>query len=133
MEDYSLPFPESVACSEIVKAGQGGATGAKFVFGMIGVAAVLELLKNMPAVAAAGDNQLNVNEERSFTIHVKGLGDRDEVTTPPVVHVYKDGMQQWEIRPKQLKPLAEQAVNALNLFRRKRLLILPGASRRGVR
>ncbi len=46
IDDKTLPFPESVACSEIVKAGQGGATGAKYVFGMIGVAALLELLKN---------------------------------------------------------------------------------------
>ena len=46
IDDKSLPFPESVACAEIVKAGQGGATGAKYVFGMIGVAAFLELIKN---------------------------------------------------------------------------------------
>ncbi len=46
IEDKSLPFPESVACAEIVKAGQGHATGAKYVFGAIGLAAVLELLKN---------------------------------------------------------------------------------------
>ena len=32
VEDASLPFPESVACTEIVKAGQGGASGAKHVF-----------------------------------------------------------------------------------------------------
>lgn len=53
-------------------------------------AIILELLKNMPAVAAAGDNQLKVNETRSFTVRVKGLGEKDEVTTPPIVHVYKD-------------------------------------------
>lgn len=52
---------------------------------------ILELLKNMPTVAAAGDNQLKVNESRYFTIRVKGLGDRDEVTTPPVVEVSKNG------------------------------------------
>ncbi|OVE79436.1 oligopeptide transporter, OPT family [bacterium I07] len=46
IEDKSLPFPESLACAEIVKAGQGGATGAKYVFGTIGLAAILELLKN---------------------------------------------------------------------------------------
>lgn len=46
IEDKSLPFPESLACAEIVKAGQGGATGAKFVFSMIGLSALLELLKN---------------------------------------------------------------------------------------
>jgi len=46
IEDTSLPFPESVACAEIVKAGQGGATGAKYVFGSIGLAAFLELFRN---------------------------------------------------------------------------------------
>jgi len=46
IEDKSLPFPESRACAEIVKAGQGGQTGAKYVFGMIGLAALLELIKN---------------------------------------------------------------------------------------
>lgn len=46
IEDKSLPFPESVACAEIVKAGQGGTTGAKFVFGMIGLSALIELLRN---------------------------------------------------------------------------------------
>ena len=46
IEDTTLPFPESVACAEIVKAGQSGATGAKFVFGSIGLAAVIELFKN---------------------------------------------------------------------------------------
>src|SRR5215472_5074511 len=32
VEDRSLPFPESVAAGEIHKAGQAGATGAKFIF-----------------------------------------------------------------------------------------------------
>lgn len=54
---------------------------------------ILELLKNMPAVAAAGDNQLKVNESRSFTILVKGLGEKDQVTTPPTVKVTKDGSE----------------------------------------
>ncbi|MDZ7725126.1 MAG: OPT/YSL family transporter [candidate division KSB1 bacterium] len=36
IEDDTLPFPESKACAEIVKAGQGGQSGAKFVFGSIG-------------------------------------------------------------------------------------------------
>lgn len=46
LEDKTLPFPESVACSEIVKAGQKGQTGAKYVFGSIGLAATIELFKN---------------------------------------------------------------------------------------
>ena len=46
IEDRSLPFPESVACAEIVKAGQGGQTGAKYVFGALGIAGLIELFKN---------------------------------------------------------------------------------------
>ncbi len=46
IEDTSLPFPESMACAEIVKAGQGHATGAKYVFSTIGVAAAMELFRN---------------------------------------------------------------------------------------
>jgi putative OPT family oligopeptide transporter len=44
--EADLPFPESVAAAEIVKAGQGGQTGAKFVFGGIVLAAIWELFKN---------------------------------------------------------------------------------------
>ena len=46
VEDTSLPFPESQACSEIVKAGQKGGSGAKYVFASMGLGAVIELLKN---------------------------------------------------------------------------------------
>ncbi len=46
IEDKSLPYPESKACAEIVKAGQRGQSGAKYVFGSIGLAAFIELLKN---------------------------------------------------------------------------------------
>lgn len=46
VEDTTLPYPESRACAEIVKAGQGGQTGAKYVFGSIGLAAIIELFKN---------------------------------------------------------------------------------------
>ncbi|MDT8436445.1 MAG: oligopeptide transporter, OPT family [Gemmatimonadota bacterium] len=44
--EAELPFPESVAAAEIVKAGQGGQTGAKYVMGGLGLAAAWELLKN---------------------------------------------------------------------------------------
>lgn len=47
VEEADLPFPESVACAEIVKAGQGGQTGAQYVFGAFGLAAVWELFKNV--------------------------------------------------------------------------------------
>jgi len=46
IEDQTLPYPESKACAEIVKAGQGGQSGAKYVFGSMGMAALIELLQN---------------------------------------------------------------------------------------
>ncbi|MDH4069770.1 MAG: oligopeptide transporter, OPT family [Ignavibacteria bacterium] len=45
-EAKDLPYPESVATAEMVKAGQKGETGAKYVFGALGIAALIELLKN---------------------------------------------------------------------------------------
>ena len=44
VEDVELPFPESVAAAEIHKAGQKGGTGAKFLFGAMGVGAVIQAL-----------------------------------------------------------------------------------------
>ena len=46
VEEAGLPFPESRACAEVVKAGQHGQTGAKYVFGAMGLAALFEFFKN---------------------------------------------------------------------------------------
>jgi len=46
IEDKTLRFPESVACAEIVKAGQGEKTGANFVFGAMALSGLFELFKN---------------------------------------------------------------------------------------
>ncbi len=46
VEDAELPFPEAAACAELVKAGQRGESGAKYVFGAIGLSAFLEIFKN---------------------------------------------------------------------------------------
>jgi putative OPT family oligopeptide transporter len=48
--EADLPFPESVAAAEIVKAGQGGQTGASYLFGAMGLAGLWELLKNMNGI-----------------------------------------------------------------------------------
>ena len=55
MEDTSLPFPESVACTEIVKAGQGGSSGAGLVFGSMGLAALVEFFKNGNGIPIIGE------------------------------------------------------------------------------
>jgi putative OPT family oligopeptide transporter len=46
VEDPTLKFPESVAASEIIKAGQKGETGAAYVLGGMAFAGVWEILKN---------------------------------------------------------------------------------------
>lgn len=44
--DAKLPFPESMACAEVVKAGQEGETGAKYVFGAMGLGMLLQIVKH---------------------------------------------------------------------------------------
>lgn len=46
VEDVELPFPESVAASEIHKAGRQGGGGSKFLFAAMGFGAIVEALKN---------------------------------------------------------------------------------------
>jgi putative OPT family oligopeptide transporter len=48
--EADLPFPESVAAAEIVKAGQGGQTGAIYLFGAMGIAGAWEFLKNLNGI-----------------------------------------------------------------------------------
>ncbi|MCU7494561.1 MAG: oligopeptide transporter, OPT family [Ignavibacteria bacterium] len=53
VEDAELPFPESVAASEIHKAGRTGKSGAKFLFGAMGLGALIQALKQFQAFAAS--------------------------------------------------------------------------------
>ncbi|APF19392.1 oligopeptide transporter, OPT family [Caldithrix abyssi DSM 13497] len=55
VEEADLPFPESVAAAEIVKAGQGGQTGASAVFASMGIAAIWELFKNSNGIQLIKD------------------------------------------------------------------------------
>jgi len=54
--EADLPYPESVAAAEIVKAGQGGQTGASLVFGAMGLAGLWELFKNSNGVHVIADS-----------------------------------------------------------------------------
>jgi len=49
--DAKLPFPEGYACYEIVRAGQKGESGAKWVFGAMGLGILIEILKNSTGFA----------------------------------------------------------------------------------
>ena len=55
VEDPELPFPESVAASEIHKAGQRGAEAAKYLFWNIGVGGIVYMLGRIRLFAADQD------------------------------------------------------------------------------
>jgi len=64
VEDRELPFPESVAASEIHKAGQQGSKAAKILFANMGFGALVNALA-----------QLNVFEQvKTFTVNIGTLG-----------------------------------------------------------
>ncbi len=58
VEDKELPFPESVAASEIHKAGQGGGSGAKFLFYAMGLGALIQALKSVKLFAAGWEHYI---------------------------------------------------------------------------
>lgn len=81
IEDKTLRFPESVACAEIVKAGQGKDTGASYVFGAMGLAGFFEFFKN-----PRGFYAIQESIQRFFPIQVKNfkltLGNQEIVSNP---------------------------------------------------
>lgn len=56
VQDSSLPFPESQACTEIVKAGQGGRSGATYVGYTLGLGALIEVFKNPNGITLIKDS-----------------------------------------------------------------------------
>ena len=71
--EADLPFPESVAAAELVKAGQGGhQTGAKYVFQAMGIAALWELLKNSNGVKLVADSATTFVSFGRSTIEMLG-------------------------------------------------------------
>ncbi len=64
VEDRELPFPESLAASEIHKAGQRGARAAKFLFWNIGLGGVIFLLGRFGFFAA----------DAEFTVRIGSFG-----------------------------------------------------------
>ena len=64
VEDRSLPFPESVAASEIHKAGQRGAEAAMQLFSAMGVGALVKLLGDAGVFRASNEFQLAVGRLR---------------------------------------------------------------------
>ena len=71
--EAELPFPESVAAAELVKAGQGGRqTGAAFVFMAMGFAGAWELIKNSNGVKLVADSATTFVSLGRSTIEMAG-------------------------------------------------------------
>ncbi len=62
VEDPELPFPESVAASEIHKAGRRGAEAAKFLFYNIGLGSLIQILGAMQLFAPDKDFLFRVGQ-----------------------------------------------------------------------
>jgi len=62
VEDPTLPFPESVAASEIHKAGQRGAEAARYLFWSIGLGTLIQALGELALYAVDKDFIVRVGE-----------------------------------------------------------------------
>jgi putative OPT family oligopeptide transporter len=80
VEDPELPFPESVAASEIHKAGQRGSEAAKQLFKAMGVGALINLLGQLHVFNAANDFMLKVGEVGKSMVRLGFQKDAYKVT-----------------------------------------------------
>ncbi len=81
VEDPELPFPESVAASEIHKAGQRGAEAAKYLFWNIGVGGVVYLLGKFGMFAADRDFPFTIGNLGHSQVRLGTLGSTKVVPT----------------------------------------------------
>jgi putative OPT family oligopeptide transporter len=81
VEDPELPFPESVAASEIHKAGQRGAEAAKYLFWNIGVGGVVFMLGRFGLFAADKDFHFSVGSLGRTQVRLGAVGSTHVVPT----------------------------------------------------
>lgn len=81
VEDPELPFPESVAASEIHKAGQRGAQAAKYLFWNIGLGGVIYILGKFGLFAADQDFHFGVGSLGHSQVRLGTLGSSKVVAT----------------------------------------------------
>jgi len=72
VEDPELPFPESVAASEIHKAGQRGAQAAKFLFWNIAVGGLVFLIGKFGVFAADADFPVRIGQFGASRVRLGG-------------------------------------------------------------
>jgi putative OPT family oligopeptide transporter len=80
VEDASLPFPESVAASEIHKAGQRGTDAAVQLFQAMGVGAAIKLIGDLGVFRAKNYFQLAVGKLQEGFVRLGLSGDAKRVT-----------------------------------------------------
>jgi len=84
VEDPDLPFPESVAASEIHKAGRRGAEAARYLFWNIGLGALVYALGTMHLFAADKNIFFRVGQAGRSFLRLGPLGSKNVLTTGAV-------------------------------------------------
>ncbi|MFY9676032.1 MAG: oligopeptide transporter, OPT family [Terriglobales bacterium] len=84
VEDPDLPFPESVAASEIHKAGQQGSTAAKILFANMGFGAFMYLLGAVNVFQASNTFPINISVGKKLLLRTS--------TNPSVATTITGGM-----------------------------------------
>jgi putative OPT family oligopeptide transporter len=87
VEDPDLPFPESVAASEIHKAGQQGSNAASFLFWNIGTGGLIYLLGAFRAFAVEKEIFLKIGELGKSFVRLGPAGSPQTVATGATTYV----------------------------------------------
>jgi putative OPT family oligopeptide transporter len=84
VEDPTLPFPESVAASEIHKAGQQGAQAARYLFWNIGVGALVQILGEMQLYAVDKSFFFRIGQLGKSFVRLGSLNSKNVIATGAV-------------------------------------------------
>jgi putative OPT family oligopeptide transporter len=87
VEDKELPFPESIAASEIHKAGQRGAEAAKFLFWNIGIGGLLFMMGRVGFFASDAEFPLRVGQMGTSHVRLGGAATTNILQTGGVSSV----------------------------------------------
>jgi putative OPT family oligopeptide transporter len=84
VEDPELPFPESVAASEIHKAGRRGAEAARYLFWNIGLGALIQALAELKLFAADSNFFFKIGQVGRSFVRLGPLGSKNVVNAGAV-------------------------------------------------
>jgi putative OPT family oligopeptide transporter len=87
VEDPTLPFPESVAASEIHKAGQQGAQAARYLFWNLGLGALVQILGEMQLYAVDKSFFVRIGEMGKSFVRLGPLGSRNVINTGAITSI----------------------------------------------